>query len=188
MFAIMAVAAGITMKQDLFHIVFTTTLFSVAIQGGLLPKVANKLGVVDDESDVRKTFNDYQEEAALQLMRMYIPKGHNWANKKVKDVSVPTGSLAIMIKREDETIVTKGDTVILPEDTVILSVPPYVPSKDEQLEEIVVEKEHKWCGKSINALHLKEDELIALILRNGETIIPDGKTKIQENDVVVVYR
>lgn len=187
-FAIMAVAAGITMKQDLFHIVFTTTLFSVAIQGGLLPKVANKLGVVDDESDVRKTFNDYQEEAALQLMRMYIPKGHNWANKKVKDVSVPTGSLAIMIKREDETIVTKGDTVILPEDTVILSVPPYVPSEDEQLEEIVVEKGHKWCGKSINALHLKEDELIALILRNGETIIPDGKTKIHENDVVVVYR
>lgn len=64
-FAIMAVAAGITMKQDLFHIVFAVTLFSVAIQGGLLPRVAHRLKMVDDEVDVRKTFNDYQEEKSL---------------------------------------------------------------------------------------------------------------------------
>lgn len=187
-FAIMAVAAGITMKQDLFHIVFTVTLFSVAFQGGLLPFVANKLKMVDDEADVRKTFNDYQEETALQLMRMYISEGHNWANKKLKDVSMPHGSLAIMIKRGEETIITKGDTEILPEDTVILSVPPYIPSEDEQLEEIVVGQNHKWCNKTIGELNLKNDELIALILRNDETIIPNGKTKIHEGDMVVVYR
>lgn len=187
-FAIMAVAAGIHMKEDLFHIVFTVTLFSVAIQGGLLPFAAEKLKMVDDDMDVRKTFNDYQEETSLQLMRMYIQKGHNWANKKVKEVAMPYGSLAIMIKREDETIITKGDTVILPEDTLILSVPPYVPSEDEQLEEIAVERNHKWCDKMIRELNLKEDELIALIIRNDETIIPDGKTKIQEGDTVVLYR
>ena len=101
---------------------------------------------------------------------------------------MPTGSLAIMIKRGDETIVTKGDTVILPGDTIILSVPPYIPSEDEKLEEIVIEKGHKWCDQYIRSLRLKEDELIALILRGGETIIPDGHTKIHENDVVVVYR
>ena len=187
-FAIMAVAAGITMKQDLFHIVFTTTLFSVAIQGGLLPFIAKKLHMVDCDCDVRKTFNDYQEETALQLMRMYIPEGHGFAGKRIKDVTMPTGSLAIMIKRGDETIVTKGDTVILPGDTIILSVPPYIPSEDEKLEEIVIEKGHKWCDQYIRSLRLKEDELIALILRGGETIIPDGHTKIHENDVVVVYR
>lgn len=187
-FAIMAVAAGITMKQDLFHIVFTVTLFSVAFQGGLLPFVANKLKMVDDNADVRKTFNDYQEESALQLMRMFISEGHNWANKKLKDVSMPHGSLAIMIKRGEETIITKGDTEILPEDTVILSVPPYIPSEDEQLEEIVVGRNHKWCDKTIGELNLKSDELIALILRNDETIIPNGTTKIHEGDMVVVYR
>lgn len=164
------------------------TLFSVAIQGGLLPKAANKLQMVDDNADVRKTFNDYQEETALQLMRMYIPKGHNWANQKIRDVSMMHGSLAIMIKRGDETIITKGDTVILPEDTVILSVPPYIPSEDEKLEEIVIDKEHKWCNKVIGEMHLREDELIALILRDNETIIPDGKTRIHEGDVVVIYR
>lgn len=187
-FAIMAVAAGITMQHDLFHIVFTVTLFSVALQGGLLPFAANYLKMVDDNADVRKTFNDYQEETALQLMRMYIPQGHNWANRKVKDVAMPHGSLAIMIKREDQNIITKGETVILPEDTVILSVPPYVPSEDEQLEEILIDKKHSWCKKAIGELGLREDELIALIVREAETIIPDGRTIIQEGDTVVVYR
>lgn len=124
----------------------------------------------------------------MQLMRMFIPQGHSWANQKVKDVVMPHGSLALMIKRENETIITKGNTVILPEDTVILSVPPYVPSEDEQLEEIVVDKQHKWCNKRIGELNLKEDELIALILRADETIIPHGKTRIHEGDMVVVYR
>ena len=187
-FAIMAVAAGVSMKQDLFHIVFMVTLFSAAIQGSLLPYVSNKLGMVDETADVRKTFNDYQDETSLQLMRMYIPQGHEWAGKKIKDVAMPQGSLAIMIKRGSNSIITKGDTVILPEDTVILSVPPYVPSEDEQLEEFTIDKNHKWCNKRICELNLKNDELIALILRNEETIIPDGKTPIQEGDVVVLYR
>lgn len=187
-FAIMAVATGITMKQDLFHIVFMTTLISVAIQGGMLPIVAKKLKMIDDNADVTKTFNDYQEENSLQLMRMYIPEGHNWEHRKIKDVSMPHGSLAIMIKRGDESIITKGDTEILPYDTLILSVPPYVPTEDEQLQEIIIERKHAWNNKTIGELSLRDDELIALIIREGQTIIPDGKTVIRENDTVVVYR
>lgn len=187
-FAIMAVASGINMRQDLFHIVFMVTLFSVSFQGGLLPWISNKLGMVDNDIDVRKTFTDYQEETALQLMRMYIPEGHGWANKKIKDVNIPQGTLALMIKRNGETIIPKGDTEILANDTVILSVPPYVPSEEEKLEEIEIQQTHPWCRKAIGELGLKEDELIALIFRNGETIIPDGKTTVLEGDKVVLYR
>lgn len=187
-FAIMAVASGITMHQDLFHIVFAVTLFSVAIQGGFLPYVANRLQMVDENSDVRKTFNDYQEENSLQLMRMYIPEGHVWAKKKIKQVSMPSGSLAVMIKRNRESIIPKGDTVILPEDSIILSVPPYIPSEEEKLEEITIDKEHKWCNKCIGELKLRKDELIALVIRDEETIIPDGKTEIIDGDIVVMYR
>lgn len=187
-FAIMAVAAGISMERDLFHIVFMVSLFSVAIQGTLLPLVAKKLNMVDDSTDVRKTFNDYQEETSLQLMRMYIPKGHNWENKKIKDVNMPTGSLAIMIKRGKETIITKGDTEIKADDSIILSVPPYTPSDSEKLEERVIGRRHNWCGKSIGELKLSEDELIAMIIRGSETVIPDGKTIIRENDIVVMYK
>lgn len=187
-FAIMAVASGITMRQDLFHIVFMVTLFSVSFQGGLLPLISNRLGMVDSQSDVRKTFTDYQEETAMQLMRMYIQKGHSWVNKRVKEVGIPRGSLALMIKRDKETIIPKGDTMILPGDTMILSVPPYVPSEDEKLEEIRIDSSHEWCRKKIGELKLEKDELIALIMRNNETIIPDGATTIMEGDKVVLYR
>lgn len=187
-FAIMAVAAGISMKQDLFHIVFMVSLFSVAIQGTLLPYIAQKLDMVDNDADVRKTFNDYQEEAALQLITIHVPEYHGWANRMIKDITMPTGALALMIKREDETIITKGDTLVLPGDNVILSVPPYVPSEDEQLEERYISKKEPWCNKKIAELELGANELIAMIIRGDETIIPDGKTILCEKDVVVLYK
>ena len=164
------------------------SLFSVAIQGTLLPYIAQKLDMVDNNSDVRKTFNDYQEETSLQLMRMYIPKGHNWENKKIKDVVMPIGALALMIKWGKESIITKGNTLIRAGDNIILSVPPYTPSENEQLQEHVITKKDAWCNKMIGELELDIDVLIAMVLRDGESIIPDGKTMLYENDVVVLYR
>lgn len=187
-FAIMAVANGVEMEQDLFHIVFMVTLFSVGIQGTLLPYVSRKLQMVDDNADVRRTFNDYQEESAFTLMRMFIPKGHSWENKLIKDVSMPTGALSLMIKREGKTIITRGDTKILAGDSIILNVPAYEPGEAEELQETVIDKKHAWCNKSIADLKLPPNELIVMVIRDGENIIPDGKTAIHENDVVVTYK
>ena len=101
---------------------------------------------------------------------------------------IPTGALAIMLKRDGETIITKGDTLVRPGDNVILSVPPYVPSEDEQLEERYISKKDAWCNKKIAELELGANELIAMIIRGDETIIPDGKTVICEKDIVVLYK
>ncbi len=187
-FAIMAVAAGVSMKQDLFHIIFMVSLFSVAIQGTLLPTVANKLSMVDEDSDVRKTFNDYQEETALQLMRMHIPEDHEWVEQKIKDVSIPTGALALMLKRGEETIITKGDTRIHAGDSLILSVPPYNTNETENLQEKVISKNDSWCDKSIKDLNLSKNELIAMVIRGEETIIPEGNTVIRAEDILVMYQ
>jgi cell volume regulation protein A len=187
-FAIMAVANGVPMKNDLFHIVFMVSLFSVSIQGTFLPWVAKRLDMVDDTLDVRKTFNDYQDDASFQLMRMHIPNGHNWVNKKIRDVHMPTGSLAIMIKRKNETLITKGDTQILAGDDIILSVPPYTPSSNEKLEERHIDTLDEWYNQPICNLNLPDNVLITMIIRDDETIIPDGKTVILENDIVVTMR
>ncbi|MBR5596064.1 MAG: potassium/proton antiporter [Lachnospiraceae bacterium] len=187
-FAIMAVAGGVAMEQDLFHIVFMVTLFSVGIQGTLLPYVSKILNMVDESADVRKTFNDYQEEATFTLMRMFIPKGHNWENRLIKEVSMPTGALSLMIKRGDKTIITKGDTKILAGDSLILNVPSYEPEGAEELQEIMIDKKHPWCNQRISELNLPGNVLIVMILRGSENIIPDGKTTICENDIVVTYK
>ena len=121
-------------------------------------------------------------------MRMYIPKGHNWENKLISDVSMPTNSLALMIKRNGTTIIPKGDTMILAKDTLILSVPSYEPSGQENLKEIKIQSTDKWCNKTIHELNLPENVLIALIKRGEDNLIPDGNTLIKENDSVVLYK
>lgn len=62
-FAIIVVAEGVDLSMDLFHIVFFISLISVALQGGFLPKIAHKRDMIDYREDVRKPFNDYQEES-----------------------------------------------------------------------------------------------------------------------------
>lgn len=187
-FTILVIASEAAISCDLYHIVFMVAFFSVAIQGTLLPFAARKLNMVDELSDVRKTFNDYQEESAIALTQMTIPKGHRWENKQIKDVEIPSDSLAIMIKRARDTVIPKGDTQILADDRIILSVPIYEPTAHEQLEEIHISRGHEWCGKSIAELPLAENELIAMVIRGNENLIPDGKTVICEDDIVVSFR
>lgn len=187
-FSIMVLAHGVEVSYDLYHIVLMVAFFSVAIQGTCLPLVSSVLGMVDESADVRKTFNDYQEESAITLMKMDITPGHNWENKCVREISVPTGSLAIMIKRGQETIIPKGDTKIHTGDCVILSVPAYESGEGEHLEEIFVDRAHAWCNHPIKDLQLGEDELITMVIRGDENLIPDGETVILENDIVVTFR
>ena len=59
-FAIMA-SMAVTTENDIFHIVFMIVLFSILLQGSLLPVVAKKLDMIDKNADVMKTFNDYSE-------------------------------------------------------------------------------------------------------------------------------
>ena len=186
-FAIFAVSNVNSLQYDLFHMVYMVSLLSVAVQGTLLPRVAGKLQMIDTEADVLKTFNDYQEDSSITLMRMYIPAGHNWENKLVSQVSMPTDSLALMIKRKGETLIPRGDTQILAEDSVILSVPSYSGVSGINLKEVPVDQYHSWCDKSIEELHLPENVLIAMIRRGDENMIPRGQTVIHEGDVVVIY-
>lgn len=54
-----------------------------------------------------------------------------------------------MIKRAGDTIVPNGDTVICVQDSVILSVPSYEPSGNENLMEILITNSNKWSNKKI---------------------------------------
>lgn len=189
-FAIFVISGGgsQSVHYDIFHIVFMVSLISVAVQGSLLPFVAKKLNMVDDKGDVRKTFNDYQDESAITLMRLFIPKGHNWVNKKISEISLPTDSLALMVKRNSETIIPKGDTTILENDSVILSVPSYDAGTEANLNEIKIDKGHNWCGKRISEIHIPENTLIVMVRRGDKTLIPRGKTVIHKDDVVITYQ
>ena len=63
----------------------------------------------------------------------------------------------------------------------------YYDEDEIKLKEIVIDKNHKWCNKCISNLSLSDDILIAMIKRGDENIIPRGRSKIKENDIVVIY-
>lgn len=185
-FAIMAVVEGVETQHNVFNIVFCVCLMSMLFQGTLLPAAAKKLKLIDNNSDVLKTFNDYREEDSITMMRMFIPEKHNWENRKLSEISLPTGSLAVMIKRGGETIIPRGDTVILANDSVILSVPPYEEDKSLKLREVFITENHRWNNACIRDLYLPKRLLIVMIKRSGENIIPSGATEIHSGDIVVV--
>ena len=122
-FAIFAITYGVNIENDIFHIVFFIALFSVAIQGSLIPKVAKKLGLVDenDTETVLKTFNDYTGEINTDLIEIKITKSNKWVNKAIMDANIPEEILIVMIKRENKILVPKGSTVIKDGDIMVLS-------------------------------------------------------------------
>ncbi len=120
-FAIYAVTYGITIHNDIFHIIFFVALFSVAVQGSLIPKVAKKLDLIDEKSSVLKTFNDYKEEIGTKLIELLIDSNSNFANKTIMDANIPEDILIVMIKRDGDVFVPNGSTLILPEDILVLT-------------------------------------------------------------------
>lgn len=185
-FAILTVTASSHTEHNLFNIVFSVCLMSMLIQGTLLPAAAKKLKLIDNNADVLKTFNDYKEEDSITMMRMFINEEHPWANRTLSEVTLPTGSLAVMIKRAGETIIPRGNTQILAQDSMVLSVPQFEVDKSMLLREIYIKGNHPWLGRKIRSLDLPDTLLIVMIKRNGESVIPSGATEILAGDIVVV--
>ena len=120
-FAILAVTNEAVIQSDIFHIVFFIALFSVALQGTLIAPIAKKLDLVDNESAVLKTFNDYQEESNTKLYELEITPESYWVNKTIMDANIPDEILVVMIKRAENVIHPKGATMIKSGDTLVLS-------------------------------------------------------------------
>ena len=120
-FAIFAINSGVYTNFDLFHIVFLVALFSVSIQGTLLPRLAAKLGLVDNFNPVLKTFTDYREENGTKLLEYAIKATDSWAGKTIMEADIPDEVLVVMVKRGEEVIVPKGSTTIQPGDILVLN-------------------------------------------------------------------
>lgn len=186
-FAIMVTIDEAYLQNDIFHIVFCVALFSVTFQGTLLPYLARKLSMVDNEESVLKTFNDYQEDSNIQFIETHVNYNHNWIGKSISELELGFDTLIVMIKRGKEIIIPKGNTVVNIGDIVVLSGRAYKNDVEATLEEIKVEKGHKWEGKRIKELSISEKALVILIIRlDGSTVIPRGSTFIKYGDTIVV--
>ena len=191
-FAIFAETYGVSMNNDIFHIIFFIALFSVIVQGTITPKLAKKLDLIDNEESVFKTFNDYKEDKSTSLVEFTIDEHNIIANKTIMDANIPEDILVVMIKRNGDVFVPNGSTEILPGDILVLSgnklkhFNEYREEKSTTLTEFSVEKKSSLINKSIKDADIPDDVLIVMIKRKGEVLVPNGNTINLPDDILVV--
>jgi len=187
-FAIMAVVSGADTGHDLFHMVFCVCLFSVTLQGTLLPWVARKLEMTDSEESLRRTFTDYQDENLIHLTRMKIGAEHPWAGMRLSECHLPADLLVVMIRRGEESVVPSGSTRLQVGDILVASTPVYeMKEEGVALRELPVEEGGPWAGRTVRELGLPEETLIVLVRRaDGAAVVPKGGTTIYPGDTLVV--
>ena len=86
-------------RYDVFHVVFCLVLLSISLQGTLLPWIARKLDMIDSGADVLKTFNDYKDDPAIEMIQLDIRPGHIWIGQPVQALNLPPDFLLAMIRR-----------------------------------------------------------------------------------------
>ncbi len=194
-FAVMAVSAiqgyphGV-LQHDVFHIVFCIVLFSILVQGSLLPFAAKSLKMIDDSTNVLHTFNDYPDEIPVRFIQVTQPEKHPWNGQEIKDLVLPPETLLVLILRGAERLIPRGKTVIQSGDILVLAARVFTEqtndaAREEELVEMPIGKLHDWAGKTLAEI-ASEKMFIVLIKRNSRLIIPKGDTRLAAGDVLVV--
>ena len=185
-FAIIATVHEAQTQGNLFHMVFCIVLLSLAFQGSLLAPMARWLKMCDNEIDDAKTFSDYSDQVQLNFIGLEIYKGHPWEEQALRNINLPPDMLAVMLLRDGENVLQGGGTVLLAGDSVILSAPAYQEEIGLLLEEQDFDKTSPWIGKTIAEFSPRKEELIVMIIRGEQTIIPKGDTRIEAGDRLVI--
>ncbi len=184
-FAIIAVCHPAQVDNDIFHIVFFIVLFSILFQGTLLPHVARGLQMIDENTDVMKTFTDYSDRAPVQFIQFKVSAQHPWAEKHLREIVLPPESLLVLLMRDGKRIAPNGNTVLREGDTLVLSGHAGETVDGVKLYEKQICSDDKWIGLHLSDIP-KDSGLIIMIQRGRNVLIPRGNTVIKENDVLVI--
>ena len=152
----------------------------------MLGPLSKKLDMIDDNSNVMKTFSDYSDEMPVEFVKISVKKNHPWANQRVKHISLPPGLLLVLVLRGKERIIPNGDTIVQEGDKIVLSALSPEENLGIVLSEISIEKDSKWIGKTLSKIEIGESKLVLVLKREDKVLIPNGATVIKEKDVLVV--
>lgn len=186
-FAIYAVLHNAPLTYNLFDLVFCIVLLSMGIQGTLLPRMASRFSMIDDTADVRRTFNDYQEENDICFIKLHLDENHPWAGKLLREIVTPPDFLVSLIIRQGEgVLVPSGSTRMLAGDLLVIAAREFENRTNLTLREVSIDASHKLCGKQLRDAPPAPGSLVVLVQRDGQTIIPSGDTSVQAGDTLVV--
>ncbi|MEE1315636.1 MAG: potassium/proton antiporter [Prevotella sp.] len=120
-FATYPVVAGIDGADAIFNIVFFITILSLVIQGTTVSLIANKLGL---SIPVEKKGNEFgvelPEEINTNLSDMVITEKDIAGGDTLKEMSLPKGTLVMIVKRDEEFLIPNGTLKLHVGDRLLL--------------------------------------------------------------------
>jgi cell volume regulation protein A len=113
---------------------------------------------------------------------------HIWVGKALRDLEIGQESLIVLIKRDEQTLAPKGDTVIKPGDILVMTGEAYTDDDDDvQVSQRLIGKDDEWAGVLVRDLDLLDNTLIANVTKaDGSSVTPKGWTKIHPGDTVTL--
>lgn len=188
-FAIVATVGTTALQNDIFSTVFCIVLMSIAFQGSLIPFAAHKFDMIDNYSDVMKTFNDCSDEEDIQFTEITITEESPWAEKLVRDLKLPKDMLfCSIINAEGRNHVPDGNTHIHVGDRIILCSKTFRSDKELHLVEHPLSRNSKWAGHPLKDYPRPANQQLVLIRRGDETLIPNGDTVLEHGDILVINK
>lgn len=188
-FAIMATNAGNGGKLysvDVYHIVFGICFLSSIIQASFMAAIAIKTDMLDKSDTVLNTFNYYSDKSDIGFLKTEITEKSNLAGKKVKDLNLVFNFIIAKIRRDDKTIIPRGEVVLEQGDTLVFAGEEYFDPHGHEIIEFSIDKNHPWANKKIVDLHLPPNRLILAINRSGTFIRAAGATVIHADDRILL--
>ena len=134
-----------------------------------------------------KTVGDFEEEENLHFIRVRLIENDKWAGKKIVELGLPRDMMIVAIQRNKETVIPRGDTVLMPKDTVVICAERAKDSQPIELREITIGEGHSWNGAAIKDLNIPRQSFIFMVKRKGRSIIPKGNMILRAGDTVLIY-
>ncbi len=153
----------------------------VAIPTGII-----SAGFVDQYSRIKR-ISEYGKEDDVNFIKVQISEGDNWNGKTIMELGLPTGIIVAAIQRGDEVVIPRGNTVLQPEDSLVLGAPSMDHDHPIDLKEVILRRQHPWNGHRIRDLDISRQTIIIMVKRNGKAMIPNGTTVLLEGDRVILY-
>ena len=168
--------------NDIFNLVFMLVLLSMAVQGSFLPWISKKLDMIDRNSNVLRTFNDFVDEET-NFGKVEINAGSNWIGKSISQLDFPEGLTVALVIRDTQFLTPRSDFVLEEGDTVV-TLSKTFHGIGAKVKEKTVKVDSRRIGKPIEANPGKS--IIIMIKRDDECIIPNGQTILQSGDQLVI--
>lgn len=127
------------------------------------------------------------EEKNIQFITVHIDESSSWKNQKVSDLCLPNNIILAVILREKETIIPKGDTLLMVNDHILICAPNNTKNTFIDLHEIKIGENHPWINSQIAELDFSRLSMIVMIKRKERVLIPTDSTIIKQGDNIIMY-